>query len=268
MEAEKVVSVNGIGRGARRLARVGTAPLLPSQIVRDEGGLVEAEALVREGCGLIALMNHFSMRDSLEVLRLLYARPALRSRPTVAPVAAQHAGKAIYLLADLLAVQLCPINSPEALAELGPDAPPALSALEYTQQAVAVLGRAGIVPLSPQAGRRPALVRPAMRPLSMLMVQARRKRVQKIAILLLGLGIRNESDYSLAHAGGLNLGRVYEIQIGSTFTSEEALAAAGNWRALDDWALEQLRPLVPAAYRAEAVAPPSPHGMALAGGAE
>ena len=245
-------AVSSTRQWARRLARHLVTPLLPVRVVTDAGGLAQAEALVDDGYGLIALMNHFSLRDAFEVLRLLYSRPGLRSRPTLAPVASHRAGRGTYLLGDLFAVDLCPITSPEVAAVLGPDAPPAADPLAYAQQAVATLSAGGLVPLSPQAGRRPALVRPDMRPLSLLMAQARRRRVNDVALLPVGLGIHGESDYSLENAGGLNLGRLYEIGIGRAFTAEEAVNAAGGWRNLDDWALAKLAPLVPAAYRGEA----------------
>lgn len=225
------------------------APLLPARIVGGQEHLARAEALVGEGFGLLVLMNHFSKRDGLQVLRLLYSRPLLRSQPTLVPVASHLAGPAVRALAHLGAIDLALMTTPQAVANLGLDPATGEDALAYARRAVATLAAGGIVLLAPQAGRQPILGEPKMRVTSMILAQARRQRVDNFALLFVGLGLPGVGAYPLADVGGLNLGRTYLIEVGSPLLFEAALAEAGTLRQLDPWVFARLRPLVPAAYR-------------------
>ncbi|OGG26267.1 hypothetical protein A2960_04800 [Candidatus Gottesmanbacteria bacterium RIFCSPLOWO2_01_FULL_39_12b] len=66
------------------------------------------------------------------------------------------------------------------------------------------------------------------------------------------MGIEGITDYSERNAGGLNIGRTYEIKIGPTFTQEEAIIDAKRQNLdLDAWVFSQLTPLVPESYLGE-----------------
>lgn len=232
----------------RGLVAKALGPLLPAHLVGGEEQLAQTEALVEEGYGLLVLMNHFSKRDGFQVLRLLYSRPSLRRRPTLVPVASHLAGPAVQTLARLNDVDLALMTTPEAVAKLGLDPASGEDALAYARRAVATLAGGGIVLLAPQAGRQPALGAPQMRVTSLLLAQARRKRVTNVALLFFGLGLLDADAYPLAEVGGLNLGRPYLIRVSSPITFESALADAGGLRQLDRWVFAQLHPLVPPAY--------------------
>jgi len=233
----------------RGLLAKGLAPLLPARLVDGEEHLARAEALAGAGYGLLVLMNHFSKRDGLQVLRLLYSRPLLQHRPTLVPVASHLAGPAVQTLARLGDVDLALMTTPQAVASLGLAPSTGENALAYARRAVTTLAAGGIVPLAPQAGRQPTLGEPEMRVTSMLLAQARRQRVANFALLFVGLGLPGVDAYPLADVGGLNLGRTYLIEVGSPLPFEAALAEAGTFRQLDPWVFARLRPLVPAAYR-------------------
>lgn len=236
-------------RWQRRLVRAGVHFIIPADAVLDAGGLRRAESLARAGYGTLVLMNHFSLRDGLQVLHLVYGSEALRRRPTLAPAASHHLGGPLLpALADAVGIRLLPITTTEAVQDQGLDPASGVSPLAYARQAIGTLRGGGIVLLAPQAGRRPVLGEPRMRPVSLLLAQARRQRVRDVALFFVGLGIAGENDYTLENVGGLNPGRRYEVRIGHTYTLDEALECAGGLRGLDAWVYRELRRWVPAPY--------------------
>ena len=238
--------------GVRRLAVPLAAPLLPARILANMGGLQRAGYLARGGMGVLVLINHFSLRDGFDTFRLLFGNPALRRLPMLAPAASHLIDWRLRLLTSLLAVELAPITSPEATANLGLPPESRENALAYSQAAIARLDAGGVVLLAPQAGRRPCLVPPVkMRPVSLLLAQAKRKQVTNFCLLFVGLGLAGAAGYSLETNGGLNLGQRYEVRVGEAFTFDEAVALAGDLRRVEGWVYTQLAGLVPAAYLCE-----------------
>ncbi|MDT8304768.1 MAG: hypothetical protein RRC07_02435 [Anaerolineae bacterium] len=238
--------------GMRRLAVPLTAPLLPAHIRANMGGLQRAGFLASSGMGVLVLINHFSLRDGFDTFRLLFSHPALRRLPMLAPAASHLIDRRLRFLAALFAVDLTPITSPEAVANLGLPADSGENALASSQKAIAHLDAGGVVLLAPQAGRRPCLEPPArMRPVSLLLAQAQRKRMTDFCLLFAGLGLASGTDYGLAAAGGLNLGQRYEVRVGEAYMFDEAVALAGSLRQVEGWVYAQLAGLVPAAYLCE-----------------
>jgi hypothetical protein len=244
--------LGGVKAGMRRLAVPLTAPMLPGRIIANGGGLQRAGFLASRQMGVLVLINHFSLRDGFDTFRLLFAHPALRRLPMLAPAASHLIDRRLQLLAALFAVELKPITSPEAVANLGLPAESGENALAYSQAAIARLGAGGLVLLAPQAGRRPCLEPPQrMRPVSLLLAQAQRKRVTDFCLLFVGLGLAGAASYSLETTGGLNLGQRYELRLGEAYTFDEVVALAGGVRQVESWAYGQLAGLVPAAYLCE-----------------
>jgi hypothetical protein len=233
----------------RRLGAPLVAPLLPGRIEANGGGLQRAGYLAQQGMGVLVLINHFSLRDGFDVFRLLFAHSVLRELPVLAPVASHLIGPVARLLAALFTVEVAPMTSPEATANLGLDPTTGQNALAYSQMTIAHLETGGVVLLAPQVGRRPCLAPlEDMRPVSLLLAQARRKRAADFCLLFVGLGLAGAPAYSLDETGGLNLGRRYELRVGEAFTVDEAIALAGDLRRVEGWVYQQLAPLVPAAY--------------------
>ncbi len=244
--------LGGAKTGMRRLIVPLTAPLLPARIVANDGGLQRAGFLAGRGMGVLVLINHFSLRDGFDTFRLLFTQPTLRRLSMLAPVASHLIDSRVRLLAGLFGVALAPITSPEAVANLGLPAESGANALAYSQAAISRLGAGGLVLLAPQAGRRPCLTPPqGMRPVSLLLAQARRKRATNFCLLFVGLGLAGAARYSLETTGGLNLGQRYELRVGKAFTFDEAVALAGDLRQVEGWVYGQLARLTPAAYLCE-----------------
>jgi hypothetical protein len=238
--------------GMRRLVVPLIAPLLPAEILANMGGLQRAGYLAGSGMGVLVLINHFSLRDGFDTFRILFGHPTLQRLPMLAPAASHLIDRRLQLLSALFAVELAPITSPEAVANLGLPPESGENALAYSQTAIARLDAGGVVLLAPQVGRRPCLAPPAkMRPVSLLLAQAKRKRVTDFCLLFVGLGLTAATGYSLQTNGGLNLGQRYEIRVGEAFTYDEAVALAGGLRQVEGWAYTQLAGLVPAAYLCE-----------------
>jgi hypothetical protein len=206
------------------------------------------ETLARAGYGLLVLMNHFSFRDPPQVLSMLFSSELLRTRPVLAPTAAHQANAAVRAIADIFGIELCLIVTAESVARKGLDPSQGQTPMDYAREATNTLSEGGIVLLAPQTTRMPSLGVPTARPVSLLLAQARRKRLHNVALVCLGLGISGVSDYDLGAVGGFNLRRHYEARLGRVFTLDEALQEAGSLRAMDAWIFTQLRDLVPASY--------------------
>jgi hypothetical protein len=111
--------LSGVKAGMRRLAVPLSAPLLPGRIRANAGGLQRAGFLASRGMGVLVLINHFSLRDGLDTFRLLFTNPALRQLPMLAPAASHLIDRRVRLLTALFAVDVSPITTPEAVANLG-----------------------------------------------------------------------------------------------------------------------------------------------------
>lgn len=238
----------------RRLGAPLVAPLLPGRIEANRGGLQRAGFLAGSGMGVLVLINHFSLRDGFDTFRLLFAHPALRRLPMLAPAASHLVQRrSIDLLATLFAVDIAPMTSPEAVARYGLDPSSGQNVMAYSRAAIERLAGGGLVLVAPQVGRRPCLAPPeGMRPVSLLLAQARRKRVADFCLLFVGLGLAGARAYSVETTGGLNLGQRYELRVGEAFTLDETIRLAGGLRKVEGWVYEQLAPLVPAAYLCQA----------------
>ena len=121
----------------RRLGAPLVAPLLPGRIEANRGGLQRAGFLAGSGMGVLVLINHFSLRDGFDTFRLLFAHPALRRLPMLAPAASHLVQRrSIDLLATLFAVDIAPMTSPEAVARYGLDPSSGQNVMTYSRAAI------------------------------------------------------------------------------------------------------------------------------------
>lgn len=250
---------------AQRLLRrvgVGLATfILPCFVVDENGGFARAESLLDDGYGLIVLLNHFSTRDGPQVLCLLGRNRTMRRRTFVGPVAYhqwhEH-GLLVRVLTDLFAIRLFPVVTPSAGKVHGLRDRQGDGLGAYLRAASAGLKQGKIVLLAPQARRCERLgVPPHGRPVAKLLAQARADKVQRVALVFIGLSIPHEEDYSRSNVGGMNFSTLYEARVGPTFTVDEALREAQGISAVDDWVFARLGDLVPAAYGMSAGPQPS-----------
>lgn len=222
--------------------------VFPCRVIDPTAGLLQAEALVAQGYGLIILINHFSLRDALQVVCLVGRGRTLRKRPFLAPVAAHQTGALLSLLSGLLGIELQPLVTPDTAKRTGRTANRRLYIAAYLEQALSCLVSGGVLLVAPQGGRRPRLERPKGRPLGILLAEAQRQHVHDIALLFVGLGLPHEASYATRRSRGFNLFRRFDVRVGEAMTVADALSLAGSRRQIDAWAFAMLRRLVPAAY--------------------
>jgi hypothetical protein len=245
MVGTRVVPTGGQLRWRAAAARLG--PLLfPAHIVDPQESLAKAQQRIQDHCGLLVLMNHFSARDPLQLLCLLFGNKCLRQRHMVAPIAYHQNSPAVQYLAGWIGFELFPVVTEEAGAAGSQE--PEARLLAYIRATVKTLSDGGIVILAPQVGRRACLGKPTDRPIGLLTAELRRKRISCASLLFVGLGLPGVTDYSTSSVRGLNFARSYNVRLGGVVELGEALEQAGGRRQIDAWAFSQLRKLVPAAY--------------------
>lgn len=234
----------------RNLVRAVLSTLLWHHIETSHG-LERAEELLDQGMGLLILINHFGKTDPAQVINnVVFAREKMRRKPITTPIAYHQQKPYIKMLAGLTSINMKPIVTPDTIRLNQNDGLDQGTGLpDYINSSLQTLKQGGIVLLAPQAGRRERLGKPD-KTMRLFMLLANRHKVNKFGILFIGLGIEGITDYSEISAGGLNIGKTYEINIGPTFTQEEAILDAGRQNLdLDTWVFSQLAPLVPESYR-------------------
>ncbi|MDT8304433.1 MAG: hypothetical protein RRC07_00745 [Anaerolineae bacterium] len=225
--------------------------VLRCRLVDEEGGWVRAESLLSQGYGLIALMNHFSVRDAPQALALLARSRVMRRQPYIAPAASHQLAAnegLVRFFTALFAIELCPVITP--FRGSGSANPGEIRANNdaYRSRTAAVLQEGGIMLLAPQARRSPQLGTPRGRPVGKLLEHFSPGGENRVALLFIGFGIPGVSDYAREQVGGLNLAMRYEARIGATVTVAEALQAQPDVDEIDNWVFAQLRTVVPPGY--------------------
>jgi len=225
--------------------------IFPYHVLDEEGSMVKFEHMLNQGYGFIVIINHFSTRDSAQVLAHLLDNQAVGPRPILAPVAYHQHNSIVQFWSQRMAIELCPIVTARTVEALGDEYIQGAGLAEYASLAMDCLRQGGVLLLAPQGGRQSTLGEPEGRPLGNLLALARRRGVEKVALMFIGLGYPGVADYSRKRVGGANIGKRYELRIGQTITTEEAIHLAGGRRRIDAWSFQQLRRLVPAIYGVE-----------------
>jgi hypothetical protein len=189
--------------------------------VDPQGSLAKSQERIQNRCGLLVLMNHFSTRDPLQLLCLLFDNKQLRQRHLVAPVAFHQYSPTVQRFADWIAFEVFPVVTDEASTAGGQDQETGL--LAYVRAAVKTLSDGGIVILAPQVGRRACLGEPIGRPIGLLTAELRRRGVGCVSLLFVGLGMPNVTDYSTSSVRGFNFARTYDVRLGDVLELGEAL---------------------------------------------
>ena len=121
--------------------------------------------------------------------------------------------------------------------------------VEYVAAAAKNLAAGGVVLLAPQAGREPSLYPAKLRTVEFFIKQMRRKHINDVGYLLVGLGIAGESDYTTDRARGHNFGRTFTVKIGETYLQNEIIELSkASGLSIDHWVYQQFEPLVPTNY--------------------
>ncbi|MGB3716914.1 MAG: 1-acyl-sn-glycerol-3-phosphate acyltransferase [Candidatus Promineifilaceae bacterium] len=213
----------------------------------------QVETILEQGNGLIVLMNHFSMRDALQVASWLFRKRVASRRLIVAPVAFHQHTPLVRFLADLIAIKLCPIVTSRTIKLGNGEKRRGTGIREYLNTAVDSLKDGGIVLIAPQGSRKSQLGGPIGHPVGNIISRARRKGVHNFGILCFGLGMPGVASYDRKMVGGSNLFRRFDLRVGQPYDAGEAVELAGGIDLLDAWIFEKLAELVPDVYRGPAL---------------
>ena len=223
--------------------------VFPCRYFVEARHVIQAETMLEQGNGLIVLINHFSMRDALQVAFWLFRNRVASSRSIVAPVAFHQHSSLVRFLADLIAIKLCPIVTSRTIELDSGEERHGTGIRDYLNAAVDSLKDGGIVLLAPQGSRKSQLGRPDGHPVGNIISRARRKGVHNFGILCFGLGIRGVVTYDRKKVGGSNLFRRFDLRVGQPYSAGEAVELAGGIDLVDAWIFEELGELVPDVYR-------------------
>lgn len=235
----------------RRAVSRSLEPIWPHTTEHQGNGLVRAQELLAEGCGIVVLINHFSLRDAQEVLKdIIFSQPVFRERFMTAPIAAHQSNVFLGLAASAFGVNVYPVVNEHSIRNgHAPASRKGEGVLQYLSEAAENLARGGVVLLAPQAGREPSLHPIRTRTVEFFSKQMQRRHVANIGYLLVGLGIVGETDYAAQRVRGHNLGKTFAVKIGETYLQNELVElSATEDLTVDQWVCKQFEPLVPTAY--------------------
>lgn len=253
------------------------APLLRTDIkLPAENGFQEARQHIEHGGGLILYAPHIDQIDPLAAyLPLFDMAEAFRNAPLIYPLAL-HQGKLFGIsvpkftesrgVSTNLIVTESTIrkrtqklerkisiaeNSPfysseearEQAIEKLKDKYPTLKKNDgfedFAASAETALRNGGVVYSPVQPERASKLETPEEKPLGRLAMLIKRRRIQNVGILVVGMDVDHPNGYMKAR--GLNLGKRHEVTIGPFFTLEDAvLKAGGDPRNLDEFMVENV----------------------------
>lgn len=226
--------------------------VFPSDIEIRGDGFGRAEDLLEDGWGLVVLINHFSNRDPVEVLKdIIWKNPIMRGKQILGPMAYHQYSLAVNIVCKLFGVEPRPLVTAETLQRKPNVGHPLMyGSGRYITDAIIALQNGGIVLVAPQTTRKERLDIPEYPTVAYFLHHARQKKLEHVAYMLVGLGIMGVQDYSKGNVGGINLLRNYSVSIGLTLTQGELVAGAKkNNMSPDKFVYDHLAPLVPEAYR-------------------
>jgi 1-acyl-sn-glycerol-3-phosphate acyltransferase len=233
----------------RRIAGLLAFVVYPCRHFVKARHVTQVETILEQGNGLIVLMNHFSMRDALQVAAWLYRKRVAGRRLIVAPVAYHQHNPIVRFLADLIAIKLCPIVTSRTIKLGNGEKRRGAGIRDYLNTAVDSLSDGGIVLIAPQGSRKSQLGRPVGHPVGNIISRAGRKGVHNFGIMCFGLGMPGVTSYDKKSVGGSNTFRLFDLRIGQPYLADEAVELAGGIDLLDSWIFEELGELVPDVYR-------------------
>jgi hypothetical protein len=247
---------------ARKIAIKITNPILKSETTNNPETIAKAEKMLENGHGLIIITNHFSERDGLELLKIIFNDKAMAEKKVITPMAYHMVTPLYRMLGKMLDVTPMPIVTQSTIdkgksdgKELNDGKP------EYLGKSITRLKEGGIVVITPQGSRMPSLGEKFNNPaLGTIMSRAEAKGIGEYGLLLIGLGIKEATDYSEKMFEKFNLSEKYTINVGNYFTNKEiweraAILAKAEGRPerpdkfVDTVIHEELRKVVPPSYR-------------------
>ena len=231
--------------------------LLPDTIEQKEN-LRAAERLMQEGFGLVVLMNHFSKRDAADVIKgILFRSQTIRDRPIIAPIAYHQKKPWVDVLGNIYQVKLRSIVTQDTIDRGLNDGLPLNHGLQqFINDGLEIIGKGGTIVIAPQTKRMERLVPPQFPAIGYLAMQAKRRGINNVAYLFIGVGIPGVANYSEETVGNINILRRYSLRVGVTLTQQALYEEAeGDARNIDAVVTNHLASVVPPAYRSPDIDP-------------
>lgn len=244
--------------GILRHALRKVATVLPGAVIfrnekpRNLDGLERAKELSKKGYGVIVVINHFSLKDPPQVGKLLFETQGLGSKKIHFPIAyhmyKMHRHGYDKILGRLFGITFKPVVTKSTIDKGKNDGLPLHSGgKEFLQKALGGLEKGEIVVIAPQETRQPFLGELAEKGIGTLIAGAKRNNL-KIALLFIGLGIENVTDYS--EMEDFNRFKKYKVNIGECFTNDEVMEQVnGDFRKVDNFVFRNLYEVVLPNYR-------------------
>lgn len=261
-ERQNYKTISVVNRACRVFTDFVTKPFFKVGIT-NSNGLSRSKELAKQGYGNLFAGNHFSLGDPPREIIVITSDPVLQNREMLTPFGIHQIKFGYRTLARMMGITICPVVNDDTLKYIEKHPEKALKfqdALtregstnllgEYLKkQAPRVLKEGGSVLLYPQGGRRSYLEN-LSNAISTLFNRTTRYGINKFAITFLGIGIKGVETYEDKTIEGLNIGKSYELKMGSTSTKEEFIKEAEQrGLTLDQLALEKLGLVVPQTYR-------------------
>jgi hypothetical protein len=235
-------------RGLTRL----TEPVFPHRLTIVDNGIETAEKYLSEGKGLLILPIHGSARDVVEFLKLIFSNEVMGARRVVAPMGAHHYLPGLKTAAGItIGVGIHAVVTPHAKEVMKPAQARRhrRGMRDYVHDAVATLGRGGIVVLTPQVTRQASLGQP-QGAVQLIVRRALKGGITEPALMFMGFDLEDGGKYGGQDHQGLNARRRYTVVAGPTFSLSQALREAGGLEGVEAWSFKQLSRVSPPGYAA------------------
>lgn len=252
VEMGKAANVGFLEHAARKLAIALLSPtILRYETTDSADSIAKAEKLLKEGQGIIVTHNHFSDGEPPRTVEELFRNTVMGSKKIIAPIAYHMNAFPYRLLGKILDVTLKPIVTKNTVKEKRyKDYKLNEGTEKYFAESIELLKKGGILVLAPQGTRMSHLGQSYSPTVGTFMAGAKKNKLVSYAFLFIGFGIKGVDDYSKEGIRGLNLSREYIMNIGACLTSQEILERAkGNYREVDKIVYDELRKVVPDAYK-------------------
>lgn len=218
--------------------------LFPTEVQPDEGAVDRAHELLDEGYSFIVAYNHSNKREPLDCMTTLVGLGGkFVDAEYLTPLAWHQQKIDVHALSHVTGIPLMPIVTSDTIEQganrLTPPLRERISATifrrelpeekilperfglpEYLDEGGNVLTRGGIVFVAPQGGRRDELGQPKGRAVELLIRNAKRKGMDKIAVWPMGISLQDKVVYD-DQSNGLNRTKVADVKFGIPLTIEE-----------------------------------------------
>ena len=232
-------------------------PPIPSDEIKGKENLPHIEKLINEGYSIVVLYNHFSSSDIFRTLEFVLKQKSMKNKEICVPII-EDLYNYTKLIPKAAKIKFCSIVTQKEIdildrkhkKQYGKSEKSSHTTLDslsrlkekqmrerdklveqqkplnslYFKTALDTLRKGGIIIVAPQVTRDDSLKIPtedSPTAVSTLIARLDHDKLDKVAFLPIGLGIKNQTDYSEDKVGLYNLGKKYILHIGPIFTKNE-----------------------------------------------